>query len=189
MASPMGVDSPKADVTMFDPKTSSDLNIYLSMLKHGHIRPYTMPQETERLAERLLRMMVAAEEMGRYRDAMKCIELLRALQNDNRAMAVEFDRITRLEAGKPTSISTRVDDEQAARIKRIISTQRRVNTEATDVGTRAAPLEGDGEGDGARRGGAGGPAEAGGVPHLGDRQAAEGSRDAGAQARETGEAE
>jgi hypothetical protein len=120
------------------PQSGSDLSIYKRMLRIGAIKPYEMPQGMERLAHHVMDMMQMAQASGRMRDAIKCIEILRMLQSDNRAMAVEMDRIDRLDSGKPTTITGQVSTEVADRIKRIVSTQRArpasTNTEDTNVG-------------------------------------------------------
>lgn len=121
------------------PQSGSDLSIYKQMLRLGAIKPYEMPQGMERLAHHVMGMMEMAQASGRMRDAIKCVEILRMLQADNRAMAVEMDKIERLDAGKPTTITGQVSPEVADRIKRIVSTQRSrsvpANTEDTNVGS------------------------------------------------------
>ncbi len=167
-------------VRLFLPEGRDDLSIYQRMIRDGAVKPFLMPDGIEKLAERVMRLMEIAEETGRYRDAMKAAEILRGLVSDNRALAVELDKIERLDAGKPTSISGQVDAEVAARIKKIVSTQRaRANTEK-DHG-RGTNDAGDRGGD--DRGGDGKIAEAGadGDSRQGDHQAAEASRGAGAE--------
>jgi hypothetical protein len=118
------------------PQSGSDLSIYKQMLRIGAIKPYEMPQGMERLAHHVMDMMQMAQASGRMRDAIKCVEILRMLQSDNRAMAVEMDRIERLDSGKPTTITGQVSTEVADRIKKIVSTQRAripANTENHDV--------------------------------------------------------
>jgi hypothetical protein len=119
------------------PQSGSDLSIYKQMLRIGAIKPYEMPQGMERLAHHVMDMMQMAQASGRMRDAIKCVEILRMLQSDNRAMAVEMDRIERLDSGKPTTITGQVSTEVADRIKKIVSTQRArvtpTNTENHDV--------------------------------------------------------
>lgn len=121
------------------PQSGSDLSIYRHMLRIGAIKPYEMPEGMERLAHHVMDMMQMAQASGRMRDAIKCVEILRMLQSDNRAMAVEMDRIERLDSGKPTTITGQVSPEVADRIKRIVSTQRSrsvpANTEDTHVGS------------------------------------------------------
>lgn len=141
-------------VNLFLPKDRHDLSIYKQMLAAGVIRPYAMPGQVERLAEHLLEMLDAARIAGRPRDALKCIEILRQLNRDNREMATELDRIERLDAGKPTQISGQVAPETVERIKRIVSTQRAraLNTEANDVaGSRGADQEAPDRGAGSHR--------------------------------------
>lgn len=131
----VGVDPRNRPIDIWMPENGPDLSIYKKMLMQGHIQPFRMPGEMSRLAERVMRLMDIAEETGKVRDAMKCAEILRMLAADNRAIAVELDRVERLDAGKPTSISGQIDPEQAARIKRIMSTQKaRANTEAGQHG-------------------------------------------------------
>lgn len=178
-------------MNLFLPQDGSDLSIYKQMLQRGAIRPYEMPNGVERLAERVMKLMEIAEESGRTRDAMKAAEILRQLMNDNRAIAVELDKIDRLDAGKPTNISGQIDPERAARIKRIVSTQRpKANTETTDVGRRDETGSGDRGGDAVGRDDDRPQARGGSHPPRGDHQAAEGSRAAGAEdrtAREEGQ--
>jgi hypothetical protein len=130
-------------MSMFLPQQSGDLGIYKRMLEKGVIRPYQMPDGIERLAEHVMRMMHMAQEAGRLRDAMKAAEILRMLATDNRSIALEVDRLDRLDAGKPTQIHGQVAPEVQDRIKRIVSVQRaRTNTEANHVG-HDADREGD----------------------------------------------
>lgn len=112
------------DPNLWLPLNCADMDIYQKMLKIGAIRPYKMPAQVERLAEHLCEMMDDARVSGRSRDALKCVELLRTLAKDNREIALEMDKIARLDAGKPTSIMGQVSTETQDRIKRIISTQR-----------------------------------------------------------------
>lgn len=138
------------------PENGADLSIYKRMLKVGAIRPFTMPQGVERLADHVMGMLEVAQASGRMRDAIKCIEILRMLMTDNRQIALEVDKIDRLDAGKPTSISSQVSNEVQDRIKRIISTQRArplpENTEDTNDGsTRKDAAEGVGDGAGRGR--------------------------------------
>jgi hypothetical protein len=136
--SPMGLAPESGVKELWLPQSGSDLSIYKRMLRIGAIKPYEMPQGMERLAHHVMDMMQMAQASGRMRDAIKCIEILRMLQSDNRAMAVEMDRIDRLDSGKPTTITGQVSTEVADRIKRIVSTQRArpasTNTEDTNVG-------------------------------------------------------
>lgn len=136
------------------PESSGDLGIYKRMLMQGAIRPFEMPDGIEKLAEQVMRMMNMAQESGRLRDAMKAAEILRMLAADNRTMALEVDRLDRLDAGKPTQIHGQMAPEVQDRIKRIVSVQRaRANTEANDVGhdadrprdTRGADFGGHGQ--------------------------------------------
>lgn len=137
--SPMGVAPESGVKDLWMPQSGSDLSIYKQMLRLGAIKPYEMPQGMERLAHHVMGMMEMAQASGRMRDAIKCVEILRMLQADNRAMAVEMDKIERLDAGKPTTITGQVSPEVADRIKRIVSTQRSrsvpANTEDTNVGS------------------------------------------------------
>jgi hypothetical protein len=126
----MDMASAPKPMNLWLPESGSDLSVYKKMLAHGHIKPFLMPDGVESLAARVMRLMEIAEESGRIKDAMKAAEILRLLAADNRAIAVELDRIERLDSGKPTSISGQLDPEQTARIKKIISTQKaRANTE------------------------------------------------------------
>lgn len=126
-----------APVNVWLPQDRSDLGIYKKMLSRGAIRPFEMPEGIERLAERVMMMMEMAQESGRLRDAMKAAEILRMLAADNRDIALQLDRIERLDAGKPTQINGQVSTEAQDRIKRIVSTQRSLsNTEAAN-GTNA----------------------------------------------------
>lgn len=135
----MGVASKSGVKELWLPQSGSDLSIYKRMLRIGAIKPYEMPQGMERLAHHVMDMMQMAQASGRMRDAIKCIEILRMLQSDNRAMAVEMDRIDRLDSGKPTTITGQVSPEVADRIKKIVSTQRArvipTNTETPHVGS------------------------------------------------------
>lgn len=135
--SAMGVAPESGVKELWLPQSGADLSIYKQMLRLGAIKPYEMPQGMERLAHHVMDMMQMAQASGRMRDAIKCVEILRMLQADNRAMAVEMDKIDRLDAGKPTTITGQVSTEVADRIKRIVSTQRArpasTNTEDTDV--------------------------------------------------------
>ena len=161
---------------LFMPESGSDLSIYHQMLSRGAIRPFEMPEGIERLAARVMRLMEIAEEGGRTRDALKAAEILRAFAADNRAIAVEFDKIMRLDAGKPTSISQQLDPEAQARIRRIVSTQRaRSNTEAQDDGTRRQDSPGGHEGDDLGRDGNGAEAGGGSDSAGRDRPAKEGA--------------
>lgn len=169
-------------VNLFLPQDGQDLSIYKQMLQRGAIRPYEMPNGIERLAERVEKLMQIAEESGRSRDAMKAAEILRHLMNDNRAIAVEFDKIQRLDAGKPTSISGQIDPERAARIKRIVSTQRpRTNTETTDGGSGDARGSRGGGGDAGARDDVAAQAGGGSDPAGRADAAAEAPRAAGAE--------
>lgn len=132
----MGVAPESGVKELWLPQSGSDLSIYKQMLRIGAIKPYEMPQGMERLAHHVMDMMQMAQASGRMRDAIKCVEILRMLQSDNRAMAVEMDRIERLDSGKPTTITGQVSTEVADRIKKIVSTQRAripTNTENHDV--------------------------------------------------------
>lgn len=158
------------------PESGSDLSIYHQMLSRGAIRPFEMPEGIERLAARVMRLMEIAEESGRTRDALKAAEILRAFAADNRAIAVEFDKIMRLDAGKPTSISQQLDPAAQERIKRIVSTQRaRANTEANDDGTRRQDPARDDQGHDIGRDGRGLEAGSGQDSAGGDRPAKEGA--------------
>lgn len=133
-------------VNLWMPQDGSDLSIYKKMLLDGAIRPFDMPKGIEQLAQHVMQMMEMAQASGRIRDAMKCAEILRHLAADNRSMAVEIDRIDRLDAGKPTTISSQVAPDVQDRIKRIVATQKArsvtANTEARDERGHA-----DGQGD------------------------------------------
>lgn len=135
----MGVAPESGVKELWLPQSGADLSIYKQMLRLGAIKPYEMPQGMERLAHHVMDMMQMAQASGRMRDAIKCVEILRMLQADNRAMAVEMDKIDRLDAGKPTTITGQVSPEVADRIKRIVSTQRArvvpANTETPNVGS------------------------------------------------------
>lgn len=169
-------------VNLFMPTDGADLSIYKRMLEKGIVRPFEMPDGVEQLASRVMRLMEIAEETGRTRDALKAAEIVRMLMADNRAIALELDKIVRLDAGKPTSIAGHVDPQQADRIKRIISTQRaRPNTETIDgEASEAAPRHehgADGGGEGGADQGSHSP-----NPARRDRQAEAGSGDAGTAA-------
>lgn len=137
--SAMGVAPESGVKELWLPQSGADLSIYKQMLRLGAIKPYEMPQGMERLAHHVMDMMQMAQASGRMRDAIKCVEILRMLQADNRAMAVEMDKIDRLDAGKPTTITGQVSPEVADRIKKIVSTQRArvipTNTETPNVGS------------------------------------------------------
>jgi hypothetical protein len=182
--------APAADpVNLWLPESGADLSMYKAMISRGHIRPFQMPEGVERLAERVSNLMETAEETGRTRDALKAAEILRLLAADNRAIGIELDRIQRLDAGKPTSITGQADPEQIARIKKIISTQKaRANTEARDVGGTGSPRQ-PGGGGGDAIWGHGGAAQ-GGVREdhpRGDDPLPADDRGAGAQDRSPGE--
>lgn len=173
---------------LFLPQDGHDLSIYKRMLAVGAIKPYLMPKGVERLAEHVMRMFEIATASGRMRDAIKCIEILRALMNDNRSMALEVDKVDRLDAGKPTAISGQVSPEVEQRIKRIISTQRAVpNTEAGHGAQReAGPVRDRG---GAGRGGVEPSAQGGGgeqAPERADQDASasRGEREAAREGEE-----
>lgn len=121
---------------IFMPQDGKDLSIYRRMIEQGAIRPYELPAEMSRLAEHLMRMLDMAQASGRMRDAIKCIEIMRLLAADNRALAVEMDRIDRLDAGRPTAITGQVAPEVQERIKKIVATQRArvLNTESSNDG-------------------------------------------------------
>ena len=165
------------------PEDGADLSIYKRMLKVGAIRPFAMPDGVERLADHVMRMLEIAQSSGRMRDAIKCIEILRMLMQDNRQIALEVDKVDRLDAGKPTSISSQVPTEVQDRIKRIISTQRArpviANTETPHDG-QPSEIIAEGAGGGAGRGREQSPIEAiiGRHPDLGIDQ---GSAPAGDQ--------
>lgn len=150
------------------PQDGKDLSIYKRMLKVGAIKPYLMPQGVERLGEHVMRMFEVAQAGGRMRDAIKCIEILRQLMNDNRQMALEVDKVDRLDAGKPTTISGQVSPEVEQRIKRIISVQRVIPNTETGHGTerQAGPVRDSG---GAGRGGVEPPAQGGGGEQAPER--------------------
>lgn len=176
-------------VNVFMPTTSEDLGIYRNMISKGLIKPYRLPDEMEKLAERVMEMMQLAQESGRLREAMKAAEILRMLAADNRDIALEIDRIDRLDAGKPTAIQGQVSAESQERIRRIVSVQRTVgNTEASHVGGHA-----DGAGAASRPGMRGSePApEAGGRvdPARGDHAAPQEGLGARAQDPQGGQAE
>lgn len=122
--STVGVAPVSRPVNLWMPMDTQDLSIYKRMLLGGHIRPFEMPEGVEKLANHVMEMMTMAQASGRMREAIKCIEILRLLSADNRAIAVELDRIDRLDAGKPTSITGQIAPEVQDRIKRIVSTQR-----------------------------------------------------------------
>ena len=181
VAQPLAVPVDPKAVKLFSPETSGDLGIYKRMLMQGAIRPFEMPEGIEKLADDVMRMMHMAQESGRLRDAMKAAEILRMLAADNRTIALEMDKLDRLDAGKPTQIHGQVAPEVQDRIKRIVSVQRaRTNTEANDVGHDA---------DRARdpRGAVGGGLGQGALPAHGadpagrDRKAAEDARAGGTQ--------
>jgi hypothetical protein len=130
------------------------------MLAVGAIRPYLMPEGVERIAQHVMQMLEMAQASGRMRDAIKCIEILRSLMADNRQMAIEVDKVDRLDAGKPTAISGQLTSDAQERIKRIISTQRAINTEDRHGTEGAHPALGAGRGSG--RGGVEPPAQDGG---------------------------
>lgn len=157
------------------PQDGSDLSIYKKMLACGAIRPYQMPDGIEKLANHLMSMLEMAHASGRVRDAVKCIELLRMLASDNRQMALEIDKVDRLDAGKPTQITGAVAPEVADRIKRIVSTQRArilpANTEATNGIEGAADVAGLRTGPAGDRGQGAAQARPGDATHGGDRQA------------------
>jgi hypothetical protein len=177
-------------VNLFLPQHGSDLTIYKRMLRAGAIRPYEMPEGIERLAEHLMKMLEVAQASGRNRDAIKCIEILRMLQADNRAMALELDKIERLDAGKPTTISGQVAPEVQDRIRRIVSTQRARSIPAQEESNDGSRKD-DAPGLHARAAGARHEqhAEAGGgtASDGRDHQAAPDHRGAGAPNTETGE--
>jgi hypothetical protein len=180
--------APVDEVKLWLPSHGSDLSIYKRMLRLGAIKPYAMPDGIERLAEHLMQMLEMAQASGRNRDAIKCIEILRLLQADNRALALELDKIERLDAGKPTSISGQVAPEVQDRIKRIVSTQRmRANTETNNAGE---PVEAHAQGnsDGSGGGGFAAPGQAESRPSSagGDHAAAQDDRGAGAPHPATG---
>jgi len=161
---------PSRAVNLFMPETNGDLGIYKRMIRRGAIRPFEMPDGIERLADRVMEMMHMAQESGRLRDAMKAAEILRMLAADNREIALQLDKIDRLDAGKPTQISGQVSTEAQDRIKRIVSTQRSMaNTEGKHAGSE----DGSGAARGASFGRLGEAAEAvGGVaPARGDHEA------------------
>jgi hypothetical protein len=178
------VESPA--VRIFMPQDAGDLSIYKQMLAMGRIKPYEMPEQMGKLAERVMDLMEIAQSTGRIREAMKAAEILRMLAADNRALAVELDRIERLDQGKPTAISGQVDPETQARIKRIVSTQRasRTNTEASDVRGESEQAR-DGGDDRHRIGGAA-EGRGGGGAGQGDHQAAQDARVSGAEDRAAG---
>lgn len=122
---------------IFLPTDGKDLSIYKRMIEQGAIRPYQLPREMENLASHLMSMLDMAKASGRMRDAIKCIEVLRLIAADNRSMAMEIDRIDRLDAGRPTAITGQVTPDVQERIKRIVATQRArvLNTEDTHDGT------------------------------------------------------
>lgn len=140
------------------PQDGADLTIYKRMLAVGAIRPYLMPEGVERIAQHVMQMLEMAQASGRMRDAIKCIEILRSLMADNRAMAMEVDKVDRLDAGKPTAISGQLSSDAQERIKRIISTQRAINTEDRHGTEGTHPALG--AGGGAGRGGVEPPAQA-----------------------------
>lgn len=183
--SPVHMD-PKPVIWM--PQTTGDLGIYRRMLERGLIQPFKMPAEMSRLADRVMEMMVVAQESGRIREAMKAAEILRMLAADNRDIALELDRIDRLDAGRPTAIQGQVSTESQERIRRIVSVQRSsTNTEAGHVGSHA-----DGSGDASRagmRGSEPAPAAGRGVdPARGDHAAPPEGFGARGEGTQTGEA-
>jgi hypothetical protein len=134
-------------VNLWLPQDGADLSIYKRMLMSGAIKPFEMPKGIEQLAQHVMQMMEMAQASGRIRDAMKCAEILRHLAADNRSMAVEIDRIDRLDAGKPTTISSQVSPDVQDRIKRIVATQK---ARSVSANTEAASNErghADGSGD------------------------------------------
>jgi len=185
---PIPVGSKPLNIWM--PTNSADLGIYKRMIERGLIRPFELPKEMESLAERIMEMMRVAQESGRLREAMKAAEILRLLAADNRQMAMELDRIDRLDAGKPTQISGQVSAEAQERIKRIVSTQRArvANTEEGHVGD-ASDRAGDHVRPGMPRGQQASEASYGSDTARRDHAAPQDDRIGGTQGEQEGQAQ